>query len=118
MRIPIDPATRGRHAVIGRLEPSFDQRFGSFDTGTINGFARVERRTIEILAIEAEHQGRGDGGRFFASLQAIYREIIVWEIYNQRLRAMLARRGFVRMSGVYHGERLTGMRWRRPERRP
>jgi hypothetical protein len=113
------------HPVVGVLTPSafaithpeIAVDFDEFDTGTVCGLARVAANPgerLDILAISSYVKGGGDGGRFLAAAVEAYRHVRVYAIENDRLRAMLARRGFTDFIRMERGEPCTGMEWRRP----
>lgn len=109
----------GPHPVLGHLCPMprpmmdvlGDTGFDEFVLPAVRGLARVEGGRLDILAIDANRPGQGDGGRFLAACMDAYSEIRVLHITNPRLEEMLARRGFEAFTRYEDGEVLTGMRW-------
>lgn len=109
------------HPVIGELAPhwagiALGTNFDQFNTPTMNGLARVVRdgQRLELLAVAANHEGRGDAGRFLAACQAQYATVCVWDVMNHRLAEMLERRGFRPVVEWVDGELTDGFRWDHP----
>ena len=113
-------SVRVKHPVVGELMPyggllGADVGFSHFGTETIVGLTKVSGDRIEFLALVALEPGRGHFTAFLEDLRAAYREIVVWEIWNERLEAMLRRQGFVTLVGIERGEINRGVAWRRAE---
>lgn len=107
------PAVRVSHPIVGRLTPYGDSGFSHFGTPTIVGLVKVLGDRIEFLALVALEPGRGHFTAFLEELRAAYSEIVVWEIWNERLDAMLRREGFVTVIGLDRGDVNRGLAWRR-----
>lgn len=106
------------HPVIGTLTPDdmWDE-FGHFFLQDIRGLARVtgERIDFVLLYVHPAKRGAGAWRGLLAACQAAYRVIVVWEVKNSRLDAMLAREGFTITIGSVDGSpRSIGRIWRRP----
>lgn len=80
----------------------------------IDGLARVQGETLDILAVFARHRGRGEFRRFMQQAKQLFPVIEVWEVWNKDLAAILKHYGFraVRRTEPW-GERLDGFRWER-----
>ncbi len=104
-----------RHPVVGRLWGYRDSGFYEFSTGRVMGLTKVLGQRIEFLAVASTEPGRGHFSEFLEELRGSYREIIVWELMNDRFEESLRRQGFVGLIRLWLGESIGGLVWRRDE---
>lgn len=112
-----------RHApVLGRLGGEYmGGPFRTFDTGTVHGLAAREREHLQLLVLVARTPNAGHVGALLEACQRAYQCITIWEVMDDRLQAMLYRRGFVQDLRPAVGEDVADhvvFEWRRPDASP
>lgn len=118
--------------VAKELEPSYPQGLGvmlqdeiaailgtgynKFFTSEINGLAKIKGPRVDILSVISVNSGRGHFKEFIENLKTIYKQIYIWEIWNDDLMAALKRYDFVDTETIEDdGEKLTGLVWQLPD---
>jgi hypothetical protein len=99
--------------VLGVLEVWGDGKFRQFDTGEVEGLARVDGTQVDVLAMDAHRPGHGAGGRFLSALMAEYETVRVLVVGNSLLVGMLLRRNFTPFTEGEGWQRTDGYVWRR-----
>jgi|ERR1700723_664348 len=84
----------------------------------IHGLAKELPERIDLLAVQAEHPGRGQFRHFIHALKLNYRTICVWEIMNEQMNPILKRYGFSPVQETDCGETLTGWKWEKHDASP
>ena len=97
----------GPYPVLGTVTASIVGLAGTrLDTGfrefyvrkfKMRGLAKVEGRSLEILAIAADQPGRGHFRKFMQAVKKEYVEIVFWDVMSRVLLSVLPRYGFWEM---------------------
>ena len=105
-------------ALLGAVEPdpigvvlcTGYMRFQS--PGGLGGLAKWTDTRLDLLAVHAMIEGRGQFRDFIASAKREWQTICVWEDWNPVVGPALARYGFTRETEVQgDGEIINGWRW-------
>lgn len=85
----------------------FESPFG------IHGLARIKTPgKLELLAVAANEQGKGNFRKFIAACKECYDCICIWECWNPLLDEILPRYNFWHAQQIDNdGERVKGWRW-------
>lgn len=95
---------------IGQILGTGYMRFQS--PNGLGGLAKWTDERLDLLAVCALAEGRGQFRDFIAAAKLKYQTVCVWEDWNPIVGAALARYGFKRETEVQgDGEIITGWRW-------
>lgn len=94
-------------AVCGQSE------FVEFNQGPIHGLWRINGDSIDILAVESDHPGRGDFSKWLRVVMQQYERVRFLHVGNDVLRKYLLRKGFRDVEWFEGNELVEGMRWSR-----
>jgi hypothetical protein len=109
------------HPVLGLIEEfwasrllnlptrKFDSSFG------IDGLAVWTDERLDLIAVNAKVHGKGSFRKFVRACKNHWKEIHVWEIWNEFLPDALTRYGFLWTREEFNGDELEGMVWRLSE---
>lgn len=106
--------------VLGQMEPHpagnvpDGEPFMKFDTGKVDGLARVKDTSVDFLAIHAACPGNGHFSWLLASLKNAYRTIRVFAVVNSRFGEYLRRNGFVSELDLMGFSVESVLVWRQP----
>lgn len=83
--------------------------------GGIGGLAKWSDDRLDLLAVHASVEGKGQFRDFIAQAKLVFKTICVWEDINPIVGPCLARYGFTREIEIQGwGEAVEGWRWDRP----
>jgi hypothetical protein len=85
----------------------------------IDGLAKIEGDTLNILAVYARKQGSGQFREFIRLAKLEFKTVCIWEVFNPWLDDCLKRYGFKPAFTIAaHDEILQGWRWDRETETP
>jgi hypothetical protein len=79
----------------------------------VDGLVKVRSPRLDILFVGTSQPGTGQFRRFIAQAKTEFDIICIWEIWNDQLKTVLPRYGFLPATDFQDGEQLTGFRWDR-----
>lgn len=118
VRMSLDTEDREqRHPVLGKLTPdpigvllkTGFQRF-SAPCG-VDGLCCVSVNRLEILAVHARQPGRGAFRELLGKAKRHFKVIVIFEVWNERLKEFLLREGFQSETIQRDGEIVEAYRW-------
>lgn len=77
----------------------------------LEGLAKENGRELVILAVSATYPGNGQFRTFISEAKAQYERIVILEVMNDWLGAVLQRYGFACSDEWFDGERMQVWRW-------
>lgn len=115
------PDTEWSDPVLGVLSPDpageiLCTRYKRFRSPSgIDGLARRDGMTLELLAVIANEPGTGQFRRFIKQAQERFTTICIWHDLNPALGVILSKYGFTPEDDVDEfGQKLSGWRWDAP----
>ena len=98
------------HDPVGQMLGTGYMRFQS--PNGLGGLAKWTDERLDLLAVHAFVEGRGQFRDFIAAAKREYKTVCVWEDWNPIVGQALARYGFSRETEIQgDGEVITGWRW-------
>lgn len=79
--------------------------------GGIDGLAKINGHTLELLAVVARDKNKGHFKSFIFRAKGMFESVCVWHDGNPIIGKALAKYGFSRVVEERDGEKIPGWRW-------
>ncbi len=110
-------------SVLGVTSPHWASKmlgtdYDLFESPTgMRGLAKEDGNRLDILAVDATDEGKGQFRNFIVQCKKEFQEIYVWEVWNDVVANALERYGFRRVTEFRIDAHVDGWKWEQHKRK-